>query len=59
MKVDIIFCVPVQISYLGKILFPRYGAQFFQLIRLQGFRSYISPEQIDKKTYFLFDDTNS
>ena len=29
--------VPAQISYLGKILFLRYGQKFSQPIRLQGF----------------------
>ena len=37
MKTYIVSCVPVQIPYLGKILFLRYGPKCSQPIRLQDF----------------------
>ena len=37
MKIYNICCVPTQISYLGKFLFPKYGPKCFQPIRLQDF----------------------
>ena len=37
MKIYIICCLPVQIPYLGKFLFLRYGPKCSQPIRLQDF----------------------
>ena len=37
MKIYITFCVPTQISYLGKFLFLRYGPKYSQPIQLQDF----------------------
>ena len=40
MKIYIICCVPVQIPYLGKFWFLRYGPKCFQPVRLQDFLIY-------------------
>ena len=43
MKTEIMFCVPAQIQYFGKILLLRYGPKCFQSIRFQVFKiNYIS-----------------
>ena len=35
MKINIMYCFPAQISYLGKILFLKYGPKYSQQIRSQ------------------------
>ena len=50
MKIYIIFCVPGQIPYLGKIFFLRYRTK---CSKCTIFKSTISPEQIDETASFF------
>ena len=53
MKVDIIYYVPAQISYLGKIWFPRYSRNALDQSGCSIFKSNLSPEQNDEIPDFL------
>ena len=53
MKIHIICCVPAQILSLGKIFFLSYRSECSQPIRLQCFKSPISPEQSDETATFF------
>ena len=54
MKIYIIYNVPAQIVYLGKILFLRYSTKYSNQSDCKIFKAAISPEQIDKTASFIF-----
>ena len=58
MNVNIIFCVPEQIPYLGKIFFWRLDQNALSQSDCSIFKLITSPKQIDETASFLHVDTN-
>ena len=58
MNVNIIFCVPEQIPYLGKIFFWRLDQNALSQSDCSIFKLITSPKQIDGTASFLHVDTN-